>query len=176
MGRKKTATEAPPAMSPIEQWVLDAQENERAPVTGADIMRGQLKRALAAWDGVRHPQMDYAWRTGQLISDWDRLMPCDDLPARIRQYVVRDRAGAKKVARAMLRRLDKIAPPPKTGKRPCYDRDHAWLGWDDAGMTPAKIRDRWNREHPEAQVGKGQAGRDVVKKGIQAARKERDNG
>jgi len=57
-------------------------------------------------------------------------------------------------------------------RRPCYDRDHTWLRWSNEGMTPAKIRDRWNREHPEATIGAGESGRDVVKKGLDAARED----
>lgn len=54
-------------------------------------------------------------------------------------------------------------------KRPCYVRDHLFLCWKNEGMTPAVIRDRWNDEHPSEPVGKGEAGRDVVKKGIDSA-------
>lgn len=45
-----------------------------------------------------------------------------------------------------------IAPVAPTGRldggkkrRPAYARDHLWLKWQEAeGLTPAKIRDRWN--------------------------------
>jgi hypothetical protein len=33
---------------------------------------------------------------------------------------------------------------PGDDKRPAYERDHLWLGWNEEGMTPAAIRDRWN--------------------------------
>jgi hypothetical protein len=64
-------------------------------------------------------------------------------------------------------------PPPR--RRPNYARDHTWLCWcDKEGLTPAKIRDRWNREHPEATIGKGESGRDLVKKGLLAARRDEE--
>jgi hypothetical protein len=59
-------------------------------------------------------------------------------------------------------------------RRPCYDRDHTWRRWaDDEGLKPAGIRDRWNRENPEAMISKGQAGCDVVKKRLAAARRDK---
>jgi hypothetical protein len=65
-----------------------------------------------------------------------------------------------------------LATPKSDGvvpRRPCYDRDHIWLGWADAGMTPAKIRDKWNKEHPQETVGSGEPGRDTVRKGLKRA-------
>jgi len=65
------------------------------------------------------------------------------------------------------------------GQRPCYERDHTFLAWYnevDASTyhSYARIRDRWNREHPKDPIGDGQHGRDLVKKGLKAA--ERDGG
>src|SRR5690242_5471571 len=75
---------------------------------GRHIMRGLCERALAAWNGVRYPGFDYAWRVQQLLEEWDRLLPTDDLPRKIREYVVRDRPDARRVVEALLRRLDRI--------------------------------------------------------------------
>jgi hypothetical protein len=66
----------------------------------------------------------------------------------------------------------------KPAKRSCYERDHTFLKWRTEGLTPAKIRDRWNREHadrPEDQIGQGEQGSDIVKKGIKTARREEQN-
>ena len=60
----------------------------------------------------------------------------------------------------------------KGKQRPCYDRDHQWLEWCQEGLTPAKIRDRWNKENPDQSIAKGEHGRDVVKKGLKAAENE----
>ena len=61
-------------------------------------------------------------------------------------------------------------------KRRCYHRDHIWLRWaEDEGMTPAPIRDRWNREHPTDKIGPKDSGREVVKKGLDKARAERQS-
>jgi hypothetical protein len=72
------------------------------------VMRGLLERALAAWDGPRHPAFDYAGRVRELIAEWDRLLFKGDLPDRLREFTVKSRASAKRVVRAMLRRLDRI--------------------------------------------------------------------
>ena len=53
--------------------------------------------------------------------------------------------------------------------RPCFERDRQFLKWSREGLTPAKIRDRWNREHPDEHIGDGAPGREIVKKGIAAA-------
>jgi hypothetical protein len=72
----------------------------------------------------------------------------------------------------------KGAGQPEAGEarkpqRPCYDRDHTWLRWaEEEGMTPARIRDRWNKEHPTEKVSNGDAGRDTVKKGLSRAASE----
>lgn len=65
-------------------------------------------------------------------------------------------------------------------RRPCFKRDQLWLTWkQEEGLTPAKIRDRWNGMSGEQRraiafsccndVGDGKNGRDVVKKGLAAA-------
>jgi len=72
---------------------------------------------------------------------------------------------------------------PSQGKRPAYDRDHLWLDWKrEDGLSPAKIRDRWNAKSKQERegaapclpnaIGKGEDGRDVVKKALQRARNE----
>ena len=68
--------------------------------------------------------------------------------------------------------------PPGVSRRKA-SRDHTFLFWFD---TPgevghgshAEIRDRWNQEHPDQQVGNGdkENGRDTVKKAIDKAREE----
>jgi len=79
--------------------------------------------------------------------------------------------------------------PPDDGRRPAYGRDHKWLEWvKTAGLTPAKIRDRWD-ELPEEerqqicpnachQIGGASSqekisGREIVKTAIKKAKKER---
>ncbi|MEQ9408754.1 MAG: hypothetical protein RIK87_13540 [Fuerstiella sp.] len=59
-------------------------------------------------------------------------------------------------------------------RRECYFRDHTFLKWRNEGMTPAKIRDRWNREYPEKAINldNKSSGRDVVKQGIKNAEAE----
>jgi hypothetical protein len=130
-------------------------------------MRGLLERTLMAWGGRGDPQFDYAWRARQLIDEWKRLIADDDLPARIREFVVTDRADAKRVARALLRRLDRIeggqveeeavpqshitqpaAPPaPEPSARPstkqaAAPRDYLF-GWQDIlKAINRKARDR----------------------------------
>lgn len=60
--------------------------------------------------------------------------------------------------------------------RPCYIRDRIWLVWAEIeGLTPAKIRDRWNAQYPGKEVGAGTSGYEVVKKGLRAAKRERKN-
>ena len=68
--------------------------------------------------------------------------------------------------------------PERQSRRPCYERDHLFLKWNEAEdsptfHSPAKIRDKWNREHPNDQIGDGRSGSDVVRKGLQAARRDR---
>jgi hypothetical protein len=54
-------------------------------------------------------------------------------------------------------------------RRPAYERDHLWLRWkDEEGMTPAKIRDRWNTTNPRARVS-----REVVTEGLKKASLEK---
>lgn len=60
----------------------------------------------------------------------------------------------------------------QTKKRRCYDRDHLWLKWQREGIGIAAIRDRWNQENPSARIETGEAGRDLVKKGIKRAESE----
>ena len=72
----------------------------------------------------------------------------------------------------------------KRKERPTYLRDHAWLGWAESeNLGPARIRDRWNNMTEEersgiclrapGRIGKGEAGRDVVKKGLANAKSEK---
>ena len=69
-------------------------------------------------------------------------------------------------------------------RRQAYQRDHLWLDWHEVeGLGPASIRDRWNAIPSESRqracpstpnvIGKGESGRDVVKKALRRARKER---
>jgi hypothetical protein len=72
----------------------------------------------------------------------------------------------------------------KRRERPTYLRDHVWLGWAESeDLGPARIRDRWNNMAEEermeicprapGRIGKGEPGRDVVKKGLANARQEK---
>jgi hypothetical protein len=69
-----------------------------------------------------------------------------------------------------------VAPPIENNPpSPTADRNETFLAWyEDQGSethrSPARIRDRWNSEHPKLRV----ASRDVVKKAIAAARKRRE--
>ncbi len=61
-----------------------------------------------------------------------------------------------------------------------YARDHLWLEWyeDENAETyhkPAKIRDRWNKENPTQRIDFGNNGRELVKKSIAKAKRERGN-
>jgi hypothetical protein len=62
----------------------------------------------------------------------------------------------------------------QTVNRPCHDRDHLWLRWnEEEKIGPAKIRDRWNTECGLCggkPIAKGRSGRDVVKAGLRQAR------
>lgn len=75
------------------------------------------------------------------------------------------------------RKGDSVTRPAP--RRPRFSRDHQLLQWyEDEGPehhSPAAVRDRWNREHPEQPVGDGTPGCHVVEKAIQKARKEREN-
>jgi len=55
-------------------------------------------------------------------------------------------------------------------RRPCFDRDQVFLNYKNEGLGDAAIRDRWNAENPHETVGDGTPGREVVKKGIAAAK------
>jgi hypothetical protein len=60
--------------------------------------------------------------------------------------------------------------------RPMAERDGLWLAWyEDSNAetyhSPAKIRDRWNRDNPRRKVSSA----DVVKKGLDAARRDRES-
>jgi hypothetical protein len=67
-----------------------------------------------------------------------------------------------------LGRLSKKQP-----HRRCFKRDHIFLQCEKGGMTPAQIRDRWNREsHPLNQISGGPQGIDTVKKSLKRAKKE----
>lgn len=72
-------------------------------------------------------------------------------------------------------------------RRPAYKRDHLWLKWQqEDGLTPAGIRDMWNAmtddqrravcagawQRVESTGGK-EGERDIIKKGIQQATRER---
>jgi hypothetical protein len=73
--------------------------------------------------------------------------------------------------------LAKVEKGPRLSKkqRRCYRRDHKFLQWKRQGLTPAKIRDRWNTKHqdrPKDQIEDGEKGIDIVKKGIRKALRE----
>ena len=83
-------------------------------------------------------------------------------------------------------RPSSLNPDRVAGTRPAHERDHLWLRWrEEDGLTPAKIRDRWDsmtdedREAvcPDAceRVGDAsmKAGREVVVKGLKKARGEK---
>ena len=68
-------------------------------------------------------------------------------------------------------------------RRPCYERDRLWLQWKaEREWGPAKVRDEWNRMTQEERkaccpacanaIGKGEDGRDVVKKALLRAKLE----
>ena len=69
-------------------------------------------------------------------------------------------------------------------RRPAYERDHLWLKWRDVEeIGPAAIRDRWNGMSGEERkticpraancIGSGEPGREVVRKALKRARRER---
>ena len=64
---------------------------------------------------------------------------------------------------------------PPSGKRKCYQRDHTFLEWFEAGSGSNNskyelIAKQWSAEHSESHVSPA-----VVKTGIMKARKERDD-
>lgn len=71
------------------------------------------------------------------------------------------------------------------GRRPAYGRDHLFLAWSAEGMTPARIRDRWNALPDDERkrvcsaswqrVGKGEPGRNVVKQAVLKAKNEKNS-
>lgn len=76
------------------------------------------------------------------------------------------------------------ASPKNSGlgesKRPCFERDHQFLAWYEAEgeetfHSHAAIRDRWNAENPRDRIDAADNGRDIVKKAIRLAKKERKN-
>jgi hypothetical protein len=72
-------------------------------------------------------------------------------------------------------------------RRPCYDRDHQFLRWKKEGLTPAKIRDKWDSLREKERkgispasydcvggptIGEKKSGRAVVVQGLKKAQKE----
>jgi hypothetical protein len=65
-------------------------------------------------------------------------------------------------------------------ERPCYRRDQQFLAWRAEGIGIAEIRDKWNSLSDEERkticptaanrIGRKDAGRETVKKGIEKAR------
>jgi hypothetical protein len=57
-------------------------------------------------------------------------------------------------------------------------RDATFLEWEAQGMTPAKIRDRWNLENPHDVISleNANSGRDTVKKAIERERLRKTRG
>jgi hypothetical protein len=107
--------------------------------------------------------------------------PTDDIGRRLRLLTRELRRAHKR--RSILKVRFACDLRHKRKDRPTYLRDHAWLNWANAEkLGPASIRDRWNglpqeeRERicPSAPgpIGKGEAGRDVVKKGLANAKSE----
>jgi hypothetical protein len=66
-------------------------------------------------------------------------------------------------------------PTAVPSRRPCYDRDHLWLGWHRQGLGPAKIRDLWNAESPDYAIAQGASGRATVKQALRVARNEEES-
>lgn len=72
-------------------------------------------------------------------------------------------------------------------KRPAFQRDHLWLKWSTEGLTPAKIRNRWNdmseqerkkccaRTHGKIE-GDSKQTLDRIKKALSLALQERTTG
>ena len=107
--------------------------------------------------------------------------PTDDIDQRLRRLTRELRRAHKR--RSLPKARFACDRRHKRKDRPTYLRDHAWLNWANAEkLGPASIRDRWNdlpeeeRERicPRApsRIGKGEAGRDVVKKGLANAKSE----
>jgi hypothetical protein len=102
-----------------------------------------------------------AAHTGKLPEDWDAIF-----------HVIRVHATALLFVDTMLRndgaQAASLMPFKTLPPRPNADRDQIWCDWDLEGMTPAKIRDRWNAEHPDRNVdiSKSTNGTDTIKKAI----------
>jgi hypothetical protein len=70
-----------------------------------------------------------------------------------------------------------IAPetPADRRRREYYERRQLWLRWqEEEGLTPANIRDRWNKG--KKPISRGNGGVDVVKKALRKARLEKHGG
>jgi len=74
---------------------------------------------------------------------------------------------------------------PGEDKRPAYERDHLWLKWNkEEGLTPARIRDRWNgmsdderraaspRKWSRVESDSAEGQRDLIEKALRTARSE----
>ena len=57
-------------------------------------------------------------------------------------------------------RLEKALARMAPKKR---ERNRIWYQWHRSGLTPHKIRDRWNAENPGAPIGKKERGVTIVK-------------
>jgi hypothetical protein len=95
------------------------------------------------------------------------------------QRIEQDRANGEQ------KRVGALAPPVEAGKVPpgitrrMAARDHLWLAWyettgTDTFHSPARIRDKWNRENQSSKIDDGDKGRDLVEKSIEKARGERE--
>ena len=52
-------------------------------------------------------------------------------------------------------------------------RNYQWWTWEQEGMKPAQIRDRWNRDHADEAIGMKERGRDIVRKALKAIKARR---
>ncbi len=52
------------------------------------------------------------------------------------------------------------------------ERNWQWYCWSEEGMSPAKIRDRWNKDNSTEQISPGKGGCDNVKKTLTRIRKD----
>jgi len=51
-------------------------------------------------------------------------------------------------------------------------RNWQWWTWSRQGMKSAQIRDRWNTERPEEKIGEKAKGRDIVRKTLEAIKRQ----
>jgi hypothetical protein len=140
------------------------------------------RRRLALAEAERQLPLRMAWSGRPALVTDDHT--AGERLAHVRKQV-EDWSNACRAAAELLReeaalttRPDRAGGHNSTPDQPsCAARNQIFLRWEEEeGLTTPAIRDRWNKEYPQAPVGEGRHGYDVVRKGLIAARKDRSQG